>query len=104
MNDLSETILQFGSGKFLRGFVDYFVHQANGSGQGVGRVVVVQSTGDRRADLLNQQRGRYHVAVRGLLDGKRIDRVEEVSSVSRALIAARQWDEVLQVAASPQLK
>jgi tagaturonate reductase len=104
MNDLPETILQFGSGKFLRGFVDYFVHQANASGQGVGRVVVVQSTGDRRADLLNQQRGRYHVAVRGLLDGKRIDRVEEVNSVSRALIAAKQWDEVLHVAASPQLK
>jgi tagaturonate reductase len=104
MTQLPETILQFGSGKFLRGFVDYFVHQANAEGQNVGRIVIVQSTGDKRADLLNQQGGRYHVAVRGLLDGKRIDQVEEVHSVSRALIAARQWDEVLKFAMSPQLK
>ena len=41
---LPETVLQFGSGKFLRGFADLFLHQANENGQNVGRVVVVQST------------------------------------------------------------
>ena len=37
---LPETIRQFGTGKFLRGFADLFIHQANQQGQAVGRVVV----------------------------------------------------------------
>src|SRR5262249_47235635 len=49
MHPLPETILQFGTGKFLRGFADLFVHQANQEGQAVGRVVVVQTTGEDRA-------------------------------------------------------
>jgi tagaturonate reductase len=101
---LPETILQFGSGKFLRGFVDYFVHQANAAGQNVGRIVVAQSTGGHRADLLNQQGGRYHVVVRGIHDGKTIDQVEEVGSISRGLVISREWDEVLRVARSPELR
>src|SRR5687768_15480861 len=104
MHDLPETILQFGSGKFLRGFVDYFVHQANHEGQGVGRIVVAQSTGDRRAGLLNASGGRYHLANRGLVDGKRVDYVEEVKSISRGLVIAKQWDELLDVARAPDLK
>lgn len=104
MDQLPETILQFGTGKFLRGFADLFVHQANQEGQAVGRVVVVQTTGADRARLLNEQGGRYHVVVRGLADGKVVQRVEDSASVSRALCAGPQWDEVLAVARSPGLR
>src|SRR5947207_1278170 len=104
MSDLPETVLQFGSGKFLRGFADFFIHQANREGQDVGRVVVVQTTGAQRADLLGQQGGRYHVLVRGLAGGAVIDRTEEVESVSRALFAGRQWPEALAAARAPQLR
>src|SRR3954471_23533646 len=85
MGDLPETVLQFGSGKFLRGFADLFIHQANAEGQCVGRVVVVQTTGQERADRLSRQGGRYHVLVRGLSGGQVVDRVEESASISRAL-------------------
>lgn len=44
MTGLPETILQFGSGRFLRAFADLFIHHANAQGQDVGRVVIVQST------------------------------------------------------------
>lgn len=101
---LPETVLQFGSGKFLRGFADLFIHQANEQGQHIGRIVVVQTTGDARANLLTDQGGRYHVAVRGLSGGQIVDRVEESGSISRALFAARQWPEVLEFARSPQLR
>jgi tagaturonate reductase len=104
MDQLPETILQFGTGKFLRGFADLFVHQANQEGQAVGRIVVVQTTGQDRARLLNEQRGRYHVAVRGLEGGRVIERVEESASISRALCAGPQWDEVLAVARAPELR
>jgi tagaturonate reductase len=104
MNNLPETVLQFGSGRFLRGFADFFIEQANRAGRAFGRVVVVQTTGEERALLLNRQGGRYHVLVRGLEDGALVDRAEEVGSISRALVASRQWDEVRAVARSPQLR
>jgi tagaturonate reductase len=104
MSDLPETVLQFGSGKFLRGFADLFIHQMNADGQRIGRIVVVQSTGDARANALTEQGGRYQVAVRGLADGQTVDRVEESASISRALFASRQWADVLAVARSPNLR
>lgn len=104
MTPLPETILQFGAGRFLRAFADLFVHQANEEGQNVGRIVVVQSTGDERAAALNRQKGRYHVAIRGYQGGSVIDRVESSASISRALVAASQWEEVCALARSPQLR
>jgi len=104
MSTLPETILQFGSGRFLRAFADLFIHQANAQGQNVGRVVIVQSTGGDRAGGLNRQGGRYHVLVRGIERGQVVDRVEPCESISRALVAAEQWGEVLRLARSPQLK
>lgn len=32
MNNLPETILQFGAGRFMRAFADGFIHQANEDG------------------------------------------------------------------------
>jgi tagaturonate reductase len=104
MNTLPETVLQFGAGRFLRAFADLFIHQGNQRDQNVGRVVIVQSTGDDRAGGLNKQGGRYHVVVRGIENGQVVDRVEAVESVSRAVVAASQWDEVRAIARSPQLR
>jgi tagaturonate reductase len=103
MATLPESILQFGSGRFLRAFVDLFIHQGNEAGQAVGRVVVVQSTGDGRAGGLNQQGGAYHVIIRGYEAGQVIDRVERCASISRALHAGSQWPLVLELARSPDL-
>lgn len=104
MNALPETTLQFGAGKFLRAFADLLIHQANQQGQKIGRIVVVQSTGEDRAQLLNNQQGRYHILLRGLWAGETVDRAEECASISRALVASRQWPEVLAVARSPELR
>ncbi len=101
---LSESILQFGSGRFLRAFADLFIHHGNTQGQNIGRVVVVQSTGDARAEGLNKQAGQYHVIVRGYEHGQVVDRVEECASIARAIHAPTQWAEVLKVASSPELK
>jgi tagaturonate reductase len=104
MNYLPETILQFGSGRFLRAFADLFIHQANAAGKAVGRVVIVQSTGGERAGGLNGQGGRYQVIVRGLENGAVVERTEPVESVSRALVASSQWNEVVALARSADLR
>lgn len=103
MTMLPETILQFGSGRFLRGFADLFIHHGNLNGQAVGRVVVVQSTGDGRADSLNRFGGKYPVAIRGYENGTLVDRTEECGSISRALFAGSQWNDVLGLATRPEL-
>jgi tagaturonate reductase len=104
MKTLPETVLQFGSGRFLRAFADFFIHRANQSGQNVGRVVIVQSTGGERAAGLNKQAGRYHVVVRGLEAGQVVDRVESVESVSRAISTSSDWLAVFELARSPDLR
>src|ERR1051325_6118005 len=103
MTTLPETILQFGPGRFLRAFIDRFVHQANEAGQNVGRIVVVQREHDSRADLLNSKAG-YEILVRGYQDGELVQRRERVQSISRVLLANRQWTEVLAFAKSPALR
>lgn len=104
MSPLPETVLQFGSGRFLRGFADFFISRANAEGQAVGRVVIVQSTGAERAARLNRQGGRYHLLIRGLDGGTVVDRPAEVDSVSRALTADQEWPAVLELARSPDLR
>jgi tagaturonate reductase len=101
---LPETILQFGSGRFLRAFADWFIHNANLQGQNIGSVVLVQSTGGERAGALSQQGGKFHVVIRGLTNGQVVDRVEEIGSISRALVGNTQWEDVRKVARSPDLK
>jgi tagaturonate reductase len=99
-----ETILQFGTGRFLRAFADLFVHELSDAGAGIGRVVVLQSTGTQRAAAFNAQGGRFHVAIRGLSQGRRIDETVEVQSVGRALAAATDWQQALAVARWDELR
>src|SRR5262245_20983908 len=101
---LPETILQFGAGRFLRAFLDRFVHQANEQGQNVGRIVVVQREPDQRSELLNSKPDGYEILVRGYHDGELVQRREPVQSISRVLTADTQWREVLADAKSPDLR
>lgn len=98
------TILQFGTGKFLRCFTDLFVHQMNQTDTPVGRIAVVQSTGSERAEFFNRRAGQYRVAIRGLKNGQPVDQTVEVQSVSRAIAAADAWHQVIELARSDSLK
>ena len=90
-------VLQFGSGRFLRGFVDRILSQTDGP-----PVVVVQRSAGEPADAINAGDGSYPVLVRGVGNGETVDRVETVSGV-RGLAADTQWGEVLGVARDPAL-
>lgn len=101
---LPETVLQFGGGRFLRSFIDRFIHDANEAGQAFGRIVVVQSTPGARAASLNSRPDGYPLLVRGIENDAVVDRIDRIASVSRGLEAATQWHAVLEVAGSPALK
>src|ERR1041385_7928192 len=102
--EFPEKVVQFGTGAFLRGFVDYFIDEANRNGQFGGRVVAVGSTGSGRDHVLNEQDGLYTLAIRGHENGRAICEYRLISSVSRALSASDEWPSVLACARSPELE
>jgi len=63
---MPESVLQFGTGKFLRCFADLFLHETLDVEPSTGPIVALQSTGAERAMQINRQEGRYRVAIRGL--------------------------------------
>jgi len=102
--DLPEKAVQFGTGAFLRGFVDPFLDEANRRGHFGGRIVMIGSTGSGRDQVLNDQDGLYTLAIRGVEGSEVREEQRVISSVSRAISARSQWDEVLACARNPELE
>jgi tagaturonate reductase len=102
--DLPERAVQFGTGGFLRGFVDDFLHRANERGLFGGRIVAVGSTGSARDRALREQDGLYTLAVEGIEDGRPVQQFRIIGSVSRALSAHDDWAGVLALARAPLLQ
>ena len=102
--DLPERAVQFGTGAFLRGFIDFFVDEANRRGEFNGRIVAIGSTGSGRDARINDQDGLYTLSSRGLAGGELHVEHRIVGSVSRALSATRDWDAVLECARNPELR
>jgi tagaturonate reductase len=100
---LPERAVQFGTGALLRGLVDAILDDANGRGRFGGRVVMIGSTGSGRDRAINEQGGLFTLVTQGLVDGAARRDCRVVASVSRALSAASQWDDVLRCAESPAL-
>ena len=101
---LPEKAVQFGTGGFLRGFVDYFIDQATRSGHFGGSVVAIGSTGSDRAARLSEQDGLYTLAIQGLQGGQPVLEYRLITAVSRALSAQQEWPAVLECARNPALE
>ncbi|MEJ9306897.1 tagaturonate reductase [Priestia megaterium] len=105
MDQLPERIIQFGEGNFLRGFIDWMVHQMNKQGLFNGKIVAIQPTPHGKVvPKLNTQDGLYTVALRGMENGEIIDEVEVVSSISRGINPYNEWQEVLKVAENKDIR
>ena len=100
---LPERIVQFGTGAFLRAFVEYFVDEANRQGKFNGSIVAVSSTGSSRDAVLNEQHGLFTLATEGVAAGAARQRYRVVGSLSRALSARDEWDAILDVARDPHI-
>lgn len=80
-----ETILQIGSGGFLKGFVEDFVQLANIAGRPIGRVVSVQRKSDHRSAAFQRQDGLYTLILRGLENGQPAEIKRIIASISCSL-------------------
>ncbi|HWJ15054.1 MAG TPA: hypothetical protein VNS10_15045 [Gemmatimonadaceae bacterium] len=101
---LPETVVQFGTGAFLRGFADYFIDEANRRGEFLGSIVAVSSTGSARDTVLNEQEGLFTLAIQGIERGAPRRRFRVISAVNRALSADDAWDSVLELARDPGIR
>jgi tagaturonate reductase len=102
--DLPERAVQFGTGAFLRGFVEPFLDEANRAGRFNGRIVMVGSTGSGRDRVLAEQDGLYTLSVQGIDGGEAVHQQRIIGVVSRALSAVDEWDAVLACARNPELR
>ena len=104
MFDLPERAVQFGTGAFLRGLVEHLLDESNRAGKFNGRVVAIGSTGSGRDSLINSQDGLFTLLTEGMEKGEAVRKYAVVSSLSRALSAVSEWNEVLALARSPMLE
>jgi tagaturonate reductase len=104
IRSLPERAVQFGTGGFLRGFVDDFLHRANAAGLFGGRVVAIGSTGSTRDRALRAQDGLYTLVVEGIDGGRPVQECRIIASVSRAVSAVHEWEDVLALARAPMLQ
>ncbi len=102
--ELPERVLQFGTGVLMRGLPDYLIDKANRQGIFNGRIVVVKSTKQGDINAFNQQDGLYTVCVRGMVDGTLVEENVINSSISRVLIASKDWPQILECAHNQALQ
>ena len=81
-------IVQFGTSRFLQAHADLFVSEAMQSGDALGPISVIQTSGDKSRSgrlLALADKDGFDVRIRGIEDGQIVDRQTRVSSIARAL-------------------
>ncbi|MGY3053146.1 tagaturonate reductase [Pedobacter sp. UYEF25] len=102
--ELPEKVLQFGTGVLLRALPDYFIDKANQQGVFNGRVVVVKSTDYGSTRAFDDQDSLYTLCIKGIENGETKEQNVVCSAISRVLTANKEWEEILDVAASAHLE
>lgn len=101
---MKETIIQFGTGNFLRGFADYFIDKMNKQGLYDGKAVVVSPTDSKTVDTLNEQNCRYNLYLRGIENGREICARTEINSITRAINPYKDFESYLALTENPDFR
>ena len=98
-----EKILQFGDGNFLRAFCDLMIEKANEENILHSSIVISQNTPNGKAKELNNQNGIYTLIIRGKENGENVEKIEQITSVSRCLNPYIEYDKLLDIFKSEEL-
>lgn len=99
-----EKVLQFGEGNFLRAFVDWMIDKANRDGVYQGSIVLCQPIAPGLKDMINAQDGVYTLAMRGAENGKAVENIETITSVSRCINPYEDYEALMEIARSADLE
>ena len=100
----TERVIQFGEGNFLRAFVDWIIHRMDETTDFDASVVVVQPIAQGMVEKLNEQDCLYHVNLQGLIDGKPVNSLTLIDTISRALNPYQDFDAFLRLAEQPEMR
>lgn len=100
----TERVIQFGEGNFLRAFVDWIIHKMDETTDFDASVVVVQPIAQGMVEKLNEQDCLYHVNLQGLIDGKPVNSLTLIDTISRALNPYQDFDAFLRLAEQPEMR
>lgn len=92
---MSGTIVQFGTSRFLQAHADLMLSEARASGQDVGPITVVETTGSptsRARVAAFAQAKPFPVRIRGLMGGERRDETRHVDGIAAGLSARTDTD------------
>ena len=85
MSNRKETVIQFGEGGFLRGFVDYFFQKLKDQNLFDGSVVIVQPIEKGMCEMLEKQNCEYNLFLRGIDNGQVVDEHTHIDVISRCV-------------------
>ena len=99
-----ETVLQFGEGNFLRAFADWMIEDANEKGFFKGSIVICQPLSQLSAPALLDQDCVYTLVMRGIQEGKAVEKFKKITSVSRCLNIYNNYEDFKALAKIETLK
>ena len=91
-------VIQFGEGNFLRAFVDYMLDIANEKGAFDGSIAIVKPISFGNIEMFAKQDNLYTVVLRGKENGKTVNDSRIITSVSKVLDCAENYDEYMGLA------
>lgn len=97
-------VLQFGDGNFMRGFMDWIIDILNEKTDFNGAVQLIRPLRNNKEVKHLEQDGLYHVAQRGLLNGKTISETRLITCVTDAIHPYLEFQRFLKAAENPDLQ
>ncbi len=103
MNSQSIQVLQFGTGNFLRGFIEPLIEELNSQGESL-QVCLVQSTDGNTLEGLRTQDYAYEVYVAGRDQGQTIEKFQSITCIKDGLSLPQDSEKFFSYASSAELK
>lgn len=101
---LTEKVLMFGEGNFLRAFIGRIVKNCNDACGYGGSIVALQGTEKGMCDVINAQDGLYTLVERGIERGVPVVRETVIDCLSRCIDPFRDYGAFLQTAHAPAMR
>ncbi len=96
-------ILQFGTGNFLRAFIEPMVQDISTSEKPLN-ICMIQSTGGNTLKGLEKQNFQYHVAVAGIDHGVKVEEMQQITCVKDGLSLPAEAERFLNFASTSEVK
>lgn len=97
-------VMQFGEGNFLRAFIDWMIQRLDYSCGFDAQVQIIQPLPKGNADIINAQGGLYTLILRGIENGKPVEKRQIIDVVNGCLNPYENWDATVKTACLPTLR